>query len=154
MTDKQPTHRDSLKGILGQDGKTTQPPKKEGGSRRRRRLVRQHSAICGESATRQVRLEFRFRDGQQHLVPLRLDRPLAVQPVRRTAAQIQRRFRSTSFWSKAFNLDMPQDEGTLNLDHRRPSTTPGHVDWGDERRRHQERRRNRSDHRQHSGCGV
>jgi hypothetical protein len=112
MTDK-PTHRDRLKGILSQEGKAAQPPKQEA-------EAEEGEASCGAFgylrgiADRATSVEFRFRDGNSAWFPYGWMGPWRYNP----SEGLLLKFSGDLVYLvliRGSNLDMPLNEGTLNL---------------------------------------
>ncbi len=113
MTDKQPTHRDRLKGILGQDGKAAPPSKKEA------EADEGEGSCVAFGYLRGIRdqagsLEFRFRDGNSTWFPYGWLGSWRYNP----SEGLLLKFSGDLVYLvliRGSNLDMPLDEGTLNL---------------------------------------
>ncbi len=112
MTDK-PTHRDRLKGILSQEGKAAHPPKQEA-------EAEEGEASCGAFgylrgiADRATSVEFRFRDGNSAWFPYGWMGPWRYNP----SEGLLLKFSGDLVYLvliRGSNLDMPLNEGTLNL---------------------------------------
>jgi len=112
MTDK-PTHRDRLKGILSQEGKAAQPQKQEA-------EADEGEASCGAFgylrgiADRATSVEFRFRDGNSAWFPYGWMGPWRYNP----SEGLLLKFSGDLVYLvliRGSNLDMPLNEGTLNL---------------------------------------
>jgi len=113
MTDKHPTHRERLKGILSQEGKAALPPKQEAEGEEGEASCAAFGYLRG-IADRATSVEFRFRDGNSAWFPYGWMGPWRYNP----SEGLLLKFSGDLIYLvliRGSNLAMPLSDGTLNL---------------------------------------